>query len=91
MHCAACSSRIERVLGGIISPRHHPANFALVQFVLVLGIMFLGRRFYIDGFSSLARLAPTMDSLIAVGTGSAFVYSTWKAGQNPIPPMLSRT
>ncbi|TNJ35898.1 heavy metal translocating P-type ATPase [Prosthecochloris vibrioformis] len=64
-------------LVGIISPQRHPANFALVQFVLVLGIMFLGRRFYIDGFSSLARLAPTMDSLIAVGTGSAFVYSTW--------------
>ncbi|ANT65461.1 Copper-exporting P-type ATPase A [Prosthecochloris sp. CIB 2401] len=64
-------------LVSIISPQRHPANFALVQFVLVLGIMFLGRRFYIDGFSSLVRLAPTMDSLIVVGTGSAFVYSTW--------------
>jgi len=64
-------------LPGIISPHQHPANFALIQFVLVLGIMYLGRNFYLNGFPALFRGAPNMDSLIAVGTGAAFVYSTW--------------
>ena len=64
-------------LPGMISPHTHPINFALIQFVLVLGIMFLGRNFYLNGFPALWRRAPNMDSLIAVGTGAAFVYSTW--------------
>lgn len=60
-----------------IHPHSHPANFALTQFVLVLGIMFLGRNFYLIGIPALLRRVPNMDSLIAVGTGAAFIYSTW--------------
>jgi len=60
-----------------ISPHSHPVNFALIQFVLVLGIMFLGRNFYLNGIPALLRRVPNMDSLIAVGTGAAFIYSTW--------------
>ena len=61
----------------IIRPHTHPANFALIQFVLVVAIMFLGRNFYINGIPALIRRVPNMDSLIAVGTGAAFIYSTW--------------
>lgn len=61
----------------ILDPRHAPLNFALAQFFLVLPIMFLGRSFYLVGLPALWRRAPNMDSLIAVGTGAAFVYSTW--------------
>lgn len=61
----------------IISPHSHPVNFALIQFVLVVLIMYLGRNFYLNGFPALYRLVPNMDSLIAVGTGAAFIYSTW--------------
>jgi len=39
--------------------------------------MWSGRRFYLNGFPALVRKAPNMDSLIAVGTGAAFIYSTW--------------
>ncbi|MEA3469083.1 MAG: heavy metal translocating P-type ATPase [Thermodesulfobacteriota bacterium] len=61
----------------IISPHVYPANFAFIQFVLVAAIMFLGRNFYINGIPALLRRVPNMDSLIAVGTGAAFIYSTW--------------
>lgn len=64
-------------LPGMISPHVHPANFALIQFVLVVAIMFLGRNFYLNGIPALIRRVPNMDSLIAVGTGAAFIYSTW--------------
>jgi len=61
----------------IINPHTHPANFAIIQFVLVAVIMFLGRNFYLNGIPALIRRVPNMDSLIAVGTGAAFIYSTW--------------
>ncbi len=60
-----------------INPQSHPQNFGLIQFVLVVAIMFLGRNFYIIGIPALLRRVPNMDSLIAVGTGAAFIYSTW--------------
>ena len=64
-------------LPDFLSPHSHPINFALVQFLLVLAIMFLGRNFYLQGLPALFRRVPNMDSLIAVGTGAAFTYSTW--------------
>jgi Cu+-exporting ATPase len=64
-------------LPDILAPDSHPFNFALTQFLLVLPVIWSGRRFYLVGFPSLLRGAPNMDSLIAMGTGAAFVYSTW--------------
>jgi Cu+-exporting ATPase len=60
-----------------LDPRQVPLNFALAQFFLVLPVMWSGRRFYLVGFPALVRRSPNMDSLIAVGTGAAFTYSTW--------------
>jgi Cu+-exporting ATPase len=60
-----------------LAPHTSPFTFALVQFFLVLPVMWAGRNFYTIGFPSLFRGSPNMDSLIAVGTGAAFVYSTW--------------
>ncbi len=75
-------------LPSIFAPQNSPFAFGFIQFCLVLPIMFLGRNFYLNGFPALFRKAPNMDSLIAVGTGAAFVYSTWgliciAAGVNP--------
>ena len=61
----------------ILDPHAHPFLYGLAQFCLVVPIMFLGRSFYINGIPALFRKAPNMDSLIAVGTGAAFIYSTW--------------
>lgn len=60
-----------------LAPHHAPFTFALTQFLLVLPVMWSGRNFYLVGFPALVRKAPNMDSLIAIGTGAAFVYSTW--------------
>ncbi|HSH13744.1 MAG TPA: heavy metal translocating P-type ATPase, partial [Desulfurivibrionaceae bacterium] len=60
-----------------MAPMESPLTFGLVQFLLVLPLIWLGRRFYLVGFPSLFRGAPNMDSLIAVGTGAAFLYSSW--------------
>ncbi len=60
-----------------LAPHHAPFTFACVQFLLVLPIIWSGRNFYQLGFPALWRRAPNMDSLIAIGTGAAFVYSTW--------------
>ncbi len=64
-------------LPGFLDPHYAPFNFGLAQFLLVLPVMWSGRRFYLIGFPALIRKSPNMDSLIAVGTGAAFIYSTW--------------
>lgn len=64
-------------LPAIISHHTNPLNFALTQLILTLPIVWSGRNFYVYGFRNLFRLAPNMDSLIAIGTGAALVYSTW--------------
>ena len=58
---------------------HHmfPLNFALVQLVLTIPILIAGSHFYIIGFKMLIKRAPNMDSLVAIGTGSAFLYSVF--------------
>ncbi|MEN8257227.1 MAG: heavy metal translocating P-type ATPase [Thermodesulfobacteriota bacterium] len=60
-----------------ISPGTEPFRFALIQFCLVVPVLWMGRNFYLIGIPALIRKSPNMDSLIAVGTGAAFVYSTW--------------
>ncbi len=52
-----------------------PMNYALVQLVLTVIVLICGRKFYIVGFRTLFRGHPNMDSLVAIGTGSAFLYS----------------
>lgn len=58
-----------------LTPEVSPITFAIIQLLLVMPIMYLGKHFYKDGFSNLSQGAPNMDSLVAVGTGAAFVYS----------------
>ena len=60
-----------------IRSSHAPFMYGFIQFCLVVPVLFLGRNFYKIGIPALLRRAPNMDSLIAVGTGAAFVYSTW--------------
>ena len=47
----------------------------LIQMALALIIMFINKKFFISGFSSLVHRAPNMDSLVALGSGASFVYS----------------
>ena len=54
---------------------HQPLVFAGIQLVLTVIILINGRKFYLVGFKSLFKGNPNMDSLVAIGTGSAFLYS----------------
>lgn len=50
---------------------------ALVQFILAGIILIINQRFFISGFKSLMHRAPNMDTLVALGSGASFVYSTF--------------
>ena len=58
-----------------LEPHSSPRAFMLVQLLLTLPVVWLGRHFYIEGTAALLHKSPTMDSLVAVGTGAAFLYS----------------
>ena len=50
---------------------------ALVQLLLTGIIMVINQHFFISGFKGLIHKSPNMDTLVALGAGSAFVYSTY--------------
>jgi len=49
----------------------------LLQMLLTIAVMIINRKFFISGFKSLLHGAPNMDTLVALGSGAAFVYSTY--------------
>ncbi|MCL2064408.1 MAG: heavy metal translocating P-type ATPase [Candidatus Cloacimonetes bacterium] len=55
-----------------------PLYFALIQIFLTIPIVIAGHKFFTVGFMAMIRKSPNMDSLIAIGTGSAIVYSLYK-------------
>lgn len=61
-------------LPSIIDPMVNPLNFGIIQLVLVVPVMYTGRRFYVNGFKALKLMAPNMDSLISIGTLAAVIY-----------------
>lgn len=61
----------------VVSMDGHPLVFASVQLVLTLPVMYFGRRFYVNGFRSLIKGHPNMDSLVALATSAAFIYSLY--------------
>lgn len=60
-----------------LSPDISPINYAIVQIILLIPILYLGRNFFISGFKHLIGGAPNMDSLIAISTTSAFAFSMY--------------
>ncbi|MDR3301319.1 MAG: heavy metal translocating P-type ATPase [Spirochaetaceae bacterium] len=62
-------------------PMNFPLIYALAELVLVLPIIGVGYRFYTIGFKALIQRSPNMDSLIAVGTTAAFVFSVYNIFQ----------
>ncbi len=74
----------------ILAPMTYPFRYALIQFVLTLPILAAGHRFYTGGFASLARGAPNMDSLVAIGTSAAFAYSLYNTWRIAIGDHLTR-
>ena len=57
-------------------PDTKPVAFTVLQIILLLPVLYVGRDFYIRGFKSAIRLHPNMDTLIALGTIASITYST---------------
>lgn len=57
-----------------MSSHDFPFLFALVQFLLTVPVMIAGSRFFTVGIKTLSKGSPNMDTLVAIGTGSAFLY-----------------
>lgn len=67
-----------------LDPMNYPLIYALLELVLTIPVLAVGYKFYTVGFKSLFQGSPNMDSLIAVGTSAAVLYSvynTWQIAQ----------
>ena len=62
-------------LPDLISMHTHPVNFALLQLLLTIPVLYCGRRFFTGGFKALFHGNPNMDSLVAIGSACSFAYS----------------
>ena len=49
----------------------------LLQMLLTIVVMVINQKFFISGFKGLIHRAPNMDTLVALGSGASFVYSTY--------------
>ncbi len=56
---------------------HHSLAYALTQIVLVLPVLIAGRKFYTVGYRAIFQRSPNMDSLIAIGTTAAVLFSLY--------------
>lgn len=61
----------------ILQPMEHPIVFSVTQLILVTPILWVGRSYFVNGFKALVRKHPNMDSLVALGTSAAILYSVW--------------
>ena len=62
-------------LPSLINPEYNPINYGILQLILVIPIIVAGNRFYVNGTKSILQRSPNMDSLVAMGTSAAIIYS----------------
>lgn len=65
---------------GFLNPMNNALVFALAQLLLTVPVAVVNRNIYKNGFRTLFRGHPNMDSLIAVGTGAAIAYGLFALG-----------
>jgi len=64
-------------LPGFLTGMENAMVYAFTQFLLAIPVLIAGNRYFIAGFKNLYKLSPNMDSLIAIGSGAAFVYGIY--------------
>ncbi|HFV2894895.1 TPA: heavy metal translocating P-type ATPase [Streptococcus agalactiae] len=64
-------------LPSFLMPDKGPLNYGMIQLLLTLSVMYFGRIFYQNGFKALFKRHPNMDSLVAIATTAAFIYSLY--------------
>jgi len=60
----------------LFSMHTHGVNFAILQLLLAIPVLYCGRSFFTGGFKALLHANPNMDSLVAIGSACSFAYST---------------
>ena len=65
----------------IFSGHENIMILSLTELLLVIPIIFVNRKFFINGFRMLFKWAPNMDSLIALGSSASFIYSLFSVFQ----------
>lgn len=73
----AMGHMINLPIPGFLSGTQNGVSFAFLQFLLTLPIMYVNRKYYINGFKSLFKGAPNMDTLVATGSGAAVLYGIY--------------
>jgi len=64
-----------------LNPMQYSLVYGLVQLLLVIPVIGVGYKFYTVGFKALIQRSPNMDSLIAIGTAAAMIYSIYNVIQ----------
>ena len=75
LYCDGTYGRL--TIAGFLNPMTHAMTFAMVQLILTLPVLYVGREFFTVGFKALFKGHPNMFSLVALGTSAAFVYSLY--------------
>lgn len=64
-----------------LDPMMYPVNYSILQISLTIPIVIAGYRFYTVGYKAILSKSPNMDSLIAMGTTAAIIYSLYSVYQ----------
>lgn len=68
------------IMWGFPLPRslaENPMALGLVQLLLTVVVMIINQKFFVSGFKGLMKKSPNMDTLVSLGSGAAFVYSSY--------------
>ena len=68
---------VPSVVSELFDGRENAVTFAFAQFLLILPIMYLNRKYYVNGFKALAAGAPNMDSLVGLGSMAAAMFGAF--------------
>ena len=68
---------LDKLVPSFINMNNNPLNYAIIQLILTIPIMIIGHKFYTNGFKLFFKGKPNMDSLIAISTTAAFLYSLY--------------
>jgi len=62
---------------GGLNPMQYPLIYALIELTLTIPVLAAGHKFYTVGFKAILRRSPNMDSMVAMGTTAAVLYSIY--------------
>lgn len=68
---------VPAIVNDVFHGDENAMTYAFAQFLLILPIMYINRKYYISGFKTLAHGAPNMDTLVGLGSMAAAVYGVF--------------